>query len=165
MTKTRGVPWYRPFSGSPERLFALLLLVLGPGCSSTTEPPPPVTLLVTNGTCSPGPCSPLRIRGFPTEGPRTPGGPWSFDLGGVDAGTACLLLPSADTFRVGNGDAGETTTWIWTTEEPLALGTLEPEATAFQASPSTAAFVPATAPGWTVTLPGGSPVPSAAACR
>ena len=130
-------------------------------CTSATEPEPPpsATLLVTNPTCSTGECSSYQVRGFWTHQPvQTPGGPWSIDLGTVSTGTACLTLPSADTFRVNE------TPYIWTSRDPLSLGILEPGQFLGQASPSTVEFVPANSAGWSVTLPGGTAVAPAGAC-
>lgn len=140
----------------------LPLLFLPLACDTPTSPPPRVTLLVTNATCATGTCSPLEVRAFPENQPRTPGGPWSLEVGVVDGGSACLLLPAADTFRVTNGDTGETTTFEWTSERALSLGVLEPGSSAFQAVPSTDMFVPASADGWSVTLPDGAVAPAEA---
>jgi len=144
---------------SPTSVLPALLFVLA--CTSTTEPEPPpsVTLLVNNPTCDSGPCSFYQVRGFWTHQPvQTPGGPWSIDLGTVSTETACLTLPSADTFRV-NG-----TPYIWTSRDPLSLGILEPGQFLGQASPSTIEFVPASSAGWSVTLPGGTTVAPADTC-
>ena len=142
-------------------LYALLVVF---ACTSPTEPGPSVTLLVTNATCSSGQCSSFQVRGFPSNQPHTPGGYWSLDLGTVSTGSACLILPSADTFRVTNTGTGETTTYSWTSDDPLALGILEPGSSSLQAIPSTSAFVPASSAGWSLTLPGGTAVTPADVC-
>jgi hypothetical protein len=134
-------------------------------CSSMTEPRVPVTLLVTNATCDSGTCSPIEVRGFPSDQPNTPGGPWSLKLGTVSTASACLTLPSADTARVTNADTGETTTYVWTIDDLLALGTLEPGESWFQAKASTSEFVPGNAAGWAIALPGATTATPAGACR
>ena len=147
-----------------EKTSTLPALLVVFACTSATEPEPPpsVTLLVTNATCSSGQCSSFEVRGFPSNQPHTPGGPWSLDLGTVTAGSACLTLPSADTFRVTS--SGKTTTYSWTSRDSLSLGILEPGQFWGHASPSTAEFVPANLAGWSVTLPGGTAVTPADVC-
>jgi hypothetical protein len=138
---------------------AWISLLLGAlGCSSTVQPRAGVTLLITNATCETGQCAPVQILGFPSNQPHTPGGFWSLDLGIVSAPSACLTLPPTATFRVIDASTGATTTYMWTTAERLSLGALQPPASRIQATPSTSAFVPASAPGWSVTLPASSPV-------
>jgi hypothetical protein len=134
------------------------------GCSSTVQPRADVTLLITNGTCETGQCMPVQILGFPSNQPHTPGGFWSVDLGLVSAATACLTLPPSATFRVIDASTGATTTYTWTTAEGLSLGALQPPASRIQATPSTGEFVPASARGWSVTLPAGSQVSPRQAC-
>ena len=58
-----------------------LLIAGAPACSVFDEAPRPVSLLVTNATCNPGPCTAIRVLAFPDDQPRTPGGLWSLDLG------------------------------------------------------------------------------------
>lgn len=140
-----------------------LLFVLS--CDLTTGPRSPVTLLVTNATCDAGTCFPIEVRGFPLDQPSTPGGPWSLKLGTISAASACLILPSADTARVTNADTGKTTTYVWTADDLLALGTLDPGEAWFQAKASTGEFVPGNASGWAVTLPGTAAPAPAEACR
>jgi hypothetical protein len=169
------------FHGHIMNVFRLLpswkvspLLFSAIACSSSGEPPssvsvgePPssvsVTVLVANATCNPGPCTPLRILAFPNNQPHTPGGFWSLDLGLVITPSACLTIPPAATFRVTDAGSGATTTYAWASTDSLSLGTLRPSASAIQATPSTAALVPMSAPGWSVALPSTSgPAPSGA---
>lgn len=142
-----------------------LLLSSAIACSSSVEPPPSVsvTLLVTNATCNPGPCTPLRIRAFPNNQPHTPGGLWSLDLGLIITPSACLTIPPAATFRIIDAGSGATTTYTWASADSLSLGTLGPSESAIQATPSTGAFVPMSASGWSIALPSTSlPAPSGA---
>lgn len=125
-------------------------------CTSTTEPQAPVTLLVTNATCNAGECSSIEIRGFPANQPSTPGGMWSVALGATNKPAVCITFPSADTFRVTNAGTGKTTMLVWTTDDEMALGTLEPGKPSFAAVPSTGDFVPGSADGWRIALPGGT---------
>jgi hypothetical protein len=155
------------------RTLARLLLVASSvtawGCSSDAGPDVTVsgdvTLRVTNATCAPGPCAPVQVRAFPGNQPRTPGGLWSLEVGTVDGPAACLMLPANGSFRVTDAGTGETTTWTWTQDDPVALGALEPGTSVLMAAPSTGAFVPTRASGWTVTLPGGTDLAPAGACR
>jgi hypothetical protein len=143
---------------------SISLLLGALGCSSTVQPRAGVTLLITNGTCGTGQCASVQILGFPSSQPHTPGGFWSVDLGLVSAPSACLTLPPSATFRVIDASTGATTTYRWTTADGLSLGALQPPASRIQAMPSTDAFVPASAPGWSVTLPAGSQVSPGQAC-
>jgi hypothetical protein len=142
-----------------EKTSTLPALLVVFACTSPTEPGPSVTLLVTNATCEPGPCPSFQVRGFWTHQPvYTPGGRWSMDLGTVSTGSACLILPGADTFRV------NTTPYFWTSRDSLSVGILEPGQLLGPASPSTSAFVPANSAGWSITLPGGTAVTPADVC-
>ncbi|MBN1459889.1 MAG: hypothetical protein JXA57_10140 [Armatimonadetes bacterium] len=141
-------------------LVALGLLPLV-ACTSTTGPGGPVTLFVTNATCDAGGCSPIEIRGFPENQPNTPGGMWAINLGVTNNPAVCITLPGADTFRVTNAGTGKTTLFVWTIDDGIALGTLEPGKPAVAAVPSTGDFVPGTAEGWRIALPGGTaPIPA-----
>jgi hypothetical protein len=131
-------------------------------CSSTVEPHSGITLLVTNGTCGAGSCSPLEILGFPDNQPGTPGGLWSIDLGLVTGSAACVTLPLSAKFLVIGG--ADTTTYLWTTARPLSLGAQSPSASRIFASPSTSSFVPAAAAGWRATLPGAAQVSASPLC-
>lgn len=133
-------------------------------CSSAVDVPPSVTILVTNSTCNPGPCSSVRVLAFPDDQhqPHTPGGLWSLDLGTVSTASACLTIPAAREFNV-TGPNG-TTTFLWSTDNGLALGSLSPSDPVLQATPSTGTFVPASAAGWSVALPGSATPTPGTAC-
>ncbi|MDH3456049.1 MAG: hypothetical protein OER90_04335 [Gemmatimonadota bacterium] len=115
-----------------------------------------------------GECEPLLILGFPSNQPQTPGGFWSLDLGLVSASPACLMLPASATFRViGVSDDGtktDTTTYTWTTADPLSLAGQPATSSRLLTAPTTVAFVPANAGGWRITLPGESPPARSSAC-
>jgi hypothetical protein len=144
-----------------------LFLFISVSCSTAVEPRSGVTLLVTNATCEAGRCDALRVLGFPGDQPNTPGGMWSLDLGLITGSQACLTLPPSATFRViGASPDGTTTTttYTWTTAKSLSLSALPSGDSRLQAGPSTAAFVPARAGGWTITVPGGSAVTPSSPC-
>ncbi len=141
------------------------LLVLTLSCSPVADPPPAVTLLVLNGSCTAGHCDSLRVLGFPSNQPLTPGGFWSIDLGSLTGRQACSVIPPSATFRVIgiNADSSrDTVTFTWTGATALSLGAQPPSSSRLQAAPSTTSFVPMQARGWQITLPGGTePVPAA----
>ena len=129
---------------------ALLLLVLA-ACSSTAYAP---TILVTNSTCNPGPCTGLHIYGHPVNEPVLAPEQFVADLGVVTSASACLTFPHSGTFSV----VGATVyTWTWTVADPFELWGNSP----FVPDWSTGTFVPQDAPGWRVTLPGSGLVPVA----
>ena len=141
-------------------LFAALLITgfLG-ACQSndTAGTSTTPTILVTNGTCLSGHCDSLEILAFPSNQPLTPGGFWSIDLGLMTGPQACLALPPSATFRVTGPDSNgivHTINYAWTPTVSLSLGSIAPADGRLQASPTTAVFVPASAAGWRVTLPG-----------
>ena len=145
----------------------LWILFVTISCSSGVEPRSGVTLLVTNGTCQQGHCDSLRVLGFPSNQPLTPGGFWSLDLGLITASEACFILPPTAEFHVIGvrpDGTGYTTTFTWTSAESLALGAQPASSSRFQAGPSTTAFVPASAAGWRITVPGGSQATPSSAC-
>jgi hypothetical protein len=147
------------------RLALLPLAALS--CSSSLEPKDNITLLVKNGSCLPGPCTAQEVLAFPGNQPNTPGGHWSLDLGTMSGPDLCITIPASATFRVigANADgSADTAKFIWTTELPLALGVQVPAASRIFASPTTSEFVPATAAGWSITLPGGSQAVHATSC-
>lgn len=153
--------WGLPFKGLEKTsTLPALLVVFACTCpTEPTEPGPSVALLVTNETCGSEQCSSFQVRGFWTHQPvYTPGGRWSMDLGTVSTGSACLILPGADTFRVNE------TAYVWTSRDSLSLGIMPPGTWQAHGSPSTSAFVPANSSGWSVTLPGGTVVTPAHAC-
>lgn len=143
-----------------EKTSILPALLVAFACTSATEPEPgpSVTLLVTNATCGSGQCSSFQVRGFPSNQPALPGGPLSLDLGTVSTESACLTVPSADTFWIQSRPS------IWTSRDSLSLGILEPGQFKGHASPSTSEFVPANSAGWSVTLPGGTVVTRTDVC-
>ena len=108
-----------------RRLIAIPPLMLAAlSCSSSLEPTSNVTLLVTNGSCDPGPCSAERVLAFPSNQPNTPGGDWSLDLGTMTGPQLCVTIPISSTFRVIG--PGETTTFVWNTAKPVSLGVWPP---------------------------------------
>jgi len=139
-----------------------VLLLAELGCSSSVQPRSGVTLLVTNGTCTPGPCASLEILGFPATQAHTPGGFWSLDLGPITGPQACLTLPESAQFRI-IGPA-DTATITWTTAVAMSLSALSPSSSRLMAAPSTKGFVPAAANGWRITLPGSSGPVETSAC-
>ena len=108
---------------------------------------PGPTLLVTNATCSPGPCVPFEVRaGIPRfTVPQPSGGVVS--LGWVDSTTACLRFPASWTLTV-IGPGGDTTKITWRPSDSIWL--IVP-----RLANSTVDFVPASAPGWSITFPNG----------
>ncbi len=146
---------------------AALVLLAGLACSSTLEPRSGITLLVTNGTCLTGRCDSLEVLAFPSNQPHTPGGFWSVDLGLLTTPEACFTFPPSATFRVIGVNADgtrDTTTFTWTSADPLSLGVQAPSGFRAQASPSTTAFVPASSAGWSITFPTASHASSSPAC-
>jgi len=128
---------------------ASLVVLLSLSCSSSLEPRAGVTVLVTNATCVPGPCSSQEILAFPAANqPNTPGGAWSLDLGIMTGSELCVTLPTSATLSI------NFTKIVWTNAMPVTLGTLPPSASRFMATSSTSSFVPATSDGWALTLPG-----------
>jgi hypothetical protein len=71
---------------------------------------------------------------------------------------ACTSATEADTFWVNK------TPSLWTSRDPLSLGIQKPGQFWGHTGPSTVEFVPATSPGWSVTLPGGDIVAAADPC-
>ncbi len=133
-------------------------------CSSGTEPRAGVTLRVTNAACLMGSCEPLHVLAFPHQQPITPGGPWSLDLGVLASPEACLTFPPSATFRIWEVGSTDTTKITWTSGDPVSLGTLGPTDFRFAAGPSTSEFVPASAAGWFIVLPGGTQASPAPRC-
>ena len=136
---------------------------------------PQVTLLVTNGSCQGGHCDSIDVRLFPQHELETPAGFWSVSLGIVTGAQACLTVPMSEIQRVigpvtkvttnpdgtesyAVGDHPDTTIAEWTPKLAASLGGGPPFSLIQDRAPSTDEFVAATAPGWSVTLPGGQPV-------
>ena len=146
---------------------ASLVLLSMLSCSSSLEPRAGVTLLVTNQSCTPGPCSAQEILVFPSKQPNTPGGLWSIDLGTMTGAAMCITIPASAEFDIvgykSNGTA-DTTKIRWTNADGAALGAQPPSGSRFTAMPSTSEFVPATSSGWRVTLPGGTQAVAGPAC-
>ncbi|HKW00530.1 MAG TPA: hypothetical protein VJN96_11935 [Vicinamibacterales bacterium] len=140
-------------------------VIFAEACGSPSGPHPSVTVLVTNASCQASPCATIRVLGFPQKQPQTPGGLWSIDLGIVDAQSACLSLPESRSFTVTDASTGRSTSIVWTTDDPIALGTVPSSRSLVFAEPSTPEFVPAAAPGWTATLPGATAVTPGTACE
>jgi hypothetical protein len=145
-------------------LWSALLLPVLATCSSPVAPPRSVPLLITNTTCTPGPCQAIRILAFPQNQPRTPGGWWSLDMGVITTATACVRIPPSAHFTIREAGTDRSVDIPWTSGDSLALGPWAPTGARFQATPSTEWFVPQSAPGWRVALPGSAPPRPAPAC-
>ena len=120
------------------------------------RPPRPVPLFVTNTTCTPGPCRPIRILGFPLHKVHVPNGGWKIDLGTVTTATACLTIPATTVFRVTEQPSGRSGTTLWTSRDSFALASRPPGVEVFSAFAMTQDFVPENARAWRVALPGDS---------
>jgi hypothetical protein len=144
---------------------AAVILVGGAlACSSSFDAPSSVTLRVTNTTCTPGPCAAVRVLAFPGDQPDTPGGPWSLDLGVITTPTACVTIPPKAAFYIIAEPGNDTTTVPWDSRENVYLGGQPEAAPRLQAGWTTNSFVPMSAPGWSVDLPGGTQAVPAAPC-
>jgi len=144
--------------------FVVVLLATALACSSPDEPGSGITLLVSNATCNAGQCETVRVYAFPDNQPLTPGGFWKLDLGTVSGESACLELPRSAKITVTGTSTIRYVTYEWTVDRLASLVGLLPSELAIPASPSTPQFVPATATGWSVTLPGGAAPAAADAC-
>jgi len=126
-----------------------------------------VRLLVTNSTCTPGPCQTVRVLAFPQNFPHTPGGRWRIELGTLSAASACLAIPPEAKFLLveqhTNG-VNDTSFVRWTGRDSLALGTLAPSENWVDGAPSTGYFVPQRRRGWRVELPGSAAPDPARPC-
>jgi hypothetical protein len=128
-------------------------------------PPRSVPLLVTNTTCTPGPCQAIRILAFPTKQFRTPGPFWSFTLGTITGATGCLRIPPTAIHSISDAGLGRTVVVrTWTSRDSLALGASAPSEPRPMESPSTEWFVPQRARAWQVALPGSALPKPAHAC-
>jgi hypothetical protein len=141
------------FGSRHLRWTALLFPVLAT-YSSPIDAPRSVPVLVTNTTCTLGPCAAVRILAFPGSELHTPGGMWKIDLGTITTATACVTIPATSDFRLTEQPSGTTTIFPWTTRDSMALGTRRPGVQIFSATPSTVWFVPQRARAWSVALPG-----------
>lgn len=151
-----------------RRFSSIVLALCTVACAKdVVGPRSGVTLLVTNGTCVAGHCDSLRVLAFPSNQPITPGGYWSLDLGLLTTSQTCFTLPPSANFYIISApvrSSADTTTITWTSGMPLSLGVLSPSSSTIQATPATAAFVPANAAGWSITFPTGSRVTSSSTC-
>src|SRR5690349_19692356 len=107
-------------------LWGALLLPILAWYSSPIGPPRSVPLMVTNTTCTPGPCQAIRILAFPQHQPRTPAGWWSLDLGTVTTPSACVRIPPTAHFTINDVSNGTSVVVPWTSRESLALGSWAP---------------------------------------
>jgi hypothetical protein len=160
----------RPSCTCRPQLALLLSAAFLLACSRTTAPRPPTTLHIINATCDAGACSAVHVLGFPKSPNQlsTPGGLWSLDLGTDSAATFCVTILRSGTFQViaqADGGSTDTTTFSWSDQDSLSLGTLAAGESPFTATPSTRAFVPASSPGWSVALPGSTAVTPAQPCN
>jgi hypothetical protein len=151
-----------------KRVLPIVLAVTVVACGKeVVGPRSGVTLLVTNATCLTGPCDSLRVLAFPSDQPNTPGGYWSLDLGVMTTSQACFTLPPSAHFYVISEpvrSSADTTTFTWTSGMPLSLGAFSPSSSTIQASPTTTAFVPSNAAGWSITFPTGSQATPSSSC-
>lgn len=148
------------------KTLTLLIALLLVACSSSPPPAPlpGVTLTVENVTCDTA-CATIHVIAFPARQPAKPGWPWKFSIGALSTRYGCFTFPATDEL-VGvdaTTPASASQQFIWTMSDSLALGADGGGAVRLVAS--TGAFVPATARGWLVKLPGAAtPVPGAP-CR
>jgi len=136
-------------------------------CSSPEQPRAGVTLLVTNATCAPGPCTAQRVFLYPGNQPLTPGGMWAVDLGLMTGAEMCATIPTSAKFlliQVNENGTADTTTITWTNLRAAELGSVDTTTPFFAALPSTSEFVAASSAGWSVTLPSGTQAVAAKAC-
>jgi hypothetical protein len=143
-----------PGNGARVDPWTALLLTMLVGCSSLEVQSTNVPILVSNATCAAGPCRAIRVLAFPLNQPRTPGGSWSIELGTLATSSACFAIPPESKFLIVDATAHDTVVVRWTSRDSVALGTLAPEESRLQASPSTGYFVPQHERGWGVELPG-----------
>src|SRR6476620_4979409 len=141
-----------------------LLLAAFAACSSLAAQPTSVSLLVTNATCTPGPCQSVKVLACPQNVPHTPGCRWRIELGTLSTASACFVIPPESKFLIveqGSNGVNDTRVVRWTSRDSLALGTLAPNENWVDGAPSTGYFVPQRRRGWRVELPGmSSPDPA-----
>jgi hypothetical protein len=133
----------------------LLIAIAWGSCTSSTAPPPSITLFVQNGTCTPSGCDTVYVLAFPNKQPATPGGLWRLDLGIVPAQSGCFDIPST-------ASAGASVTWTTGDSLSLALITTPPT---LATVPTTGAFRPASATGWSIVYPTDANATPTATCR
>jgi hypothetical protein len=150
----------------------LLALVLGGplGCGDQlplTYSGTGVSLLVVNSTCVDGPCDSLRVIGFPSGGPSATVN-WMVELGTVTGPSGCLTIPPMATYGnivSSNDGQADTIVYQWTPARAMWLGAVTPSSPPPPFwSPSTQAFVPARALGWSAALPDSAGVQPAIPC-
>lgn len=154
------------FTGLKLMLPASLTVALL-ACSSPSEPGSGVTLSVVNWTCQPGPCATIRVLGFPSDQPETPGPYWQLKLGQLSGPSGCFTIPASRILRsidVGNNGLVDTTTITWTLDMPFSIGAVPTSGPIGIFGPSTRQFVPSRAAGWKVVLPDGDQISPAPAC-
>jgi hypothetical protein len=153
-------------------LLASLAVVGALGCSSPGEPSAgQPTVSVTNPLCdTAGECRTLQIRAFVWAFP-IPQPPWGLKvLGEIEGPTACLTFPAVWEVTVIGYEGSDTTaavtdstTCTWSPDEPDGVFLIGTDWPAFPGDTLarleigvTESFVPADAPGWTLTftLPG-----------
>jgi hypothetical protein len=145
-----------------------LLLAVAAAWSPLAGQSDSVRLLVTNSTCTPGPCQTVKVLAFPQNFPRTPGGRWRIELGTLSTASACFAIPPESKFLMveQHPNGVEDTSFVrWTSRDSLALGTLAPDENWAAVGPSTGYFVPQRRRGWRVALPGVVEPEPARPCR
>jgi hypothetical protein len=132
-----------------------------------TFPATGVPLLVVNSTCFQGHCDSLTVMGFLSGGPEATV-PWMVQLGTVIGVSACLTIPPSATYRniaYRTDSTADTILFEWTPTQRIWLAALTPSSPPWPFwTPSTRAFVPALAAGWSVALPDSVAVQTAAPC-
>jgi hypothetical protein len=87
------------------------------------------------------------------------------DLGVITTPSACVTLPRTAAFYVIEVPGNDTTTFTWTTAKPVSLGAQAASlGTVVLTLTATDTFVPMSASGWSVDLPGGTKAVPAAPC-
>ena len=138
----------------------LVAVAASVGCSSSAAPTySAITIQIQNATCETA-CASMRVAGLPTHPAfSTPGGAWNFTVATVTNSSTCIVLRDSAMFIVASTTSADTERW--SPRDSLALAVnirgIEPwPPNAYV----TNGFLPASAPGWTVTLPGGAVTPS-----
>jgi hypothetical protein len=126
---------------SMKTITAALVFTLAACAASTTPDIPAATLLITNATCNPGPCSSLIIGGF-TSIPMLAPSSGQLHLGLVKSASGCLAFPPS-------ASVGGAT---WTVADSIAL--VATDLLTLAAVGQTNNFVPQAAPGWSVPFRG-----------